>query len=354
MDDQNQRPVLFMAGGTGGHVFPALACASALQMRGIPVHWLGTLNGLEAKVIPQAGINISYINVTGLRGKGIFTRLLAPFRLLQAVYQAAWIMWQFKPRAVLGMGGFASGPGGLVAWLFGIPLYIHEQNAKPGLTNRILSKFSEQVMQAFPNTFPEKTNALTTGNPLRFDIIQLPKVHQRHTPLRLLVVGGSLGAKVFNDTLPESLKQLDFELQLWHQTGRHSSTERREGDIGAQDRIEPFINDMSAAYEWADLVICRAGAMTVSELAQVGLPSVLIPYPHAVDDHQTYNAAYLVDAGAAVLLPQTELNAEKLAEILNELGNDAERLATMSKAAHSCARPEAVDKVVEVCLSRDD
>ena len=354
MDNNDQRPVLFMAGGTGGHVFPALACATALKIRGVPVHWLGTLNGLEAKVIPQAGINISYINVTGLRGKGILTRLLAPFRLLQAVYQAAWIMWQFKPRAVLGMGGFASGPGGLVAWLFGIPLYIHEQNAKPGLTNRILSKLSLQVMQAFPDTFPAKVNAITTGNPLRFDIIKLPKVYQPQTPLRLLIIGGSLGASIFNETLPKTLEQLNFKVQIWHQTGRHSSTKRRAGEVGKQDRIEPFINDMSAAYDWADLVICRAGAMTVSELAQVGLPSILVPYPHAVDDHQTHNAAYLVAAEAAILLPQTQLNPTKLAEILNQLGNDSPRLTQMAEAARGCAKPDAVDKVLEICLYSED
>jgi len=345
-------PVLFMAGGTGGHVFPALACATALQARGIPVHWLGTLKGLEARVIPQAGINISYININGLRGKTKLSRLLAPFRLLQAVYQAAWVMWEFKPRAVLGMGGFASGPGGLVAWVMGIPLYVHEQNALPGVTNQLLSRLATQVMQAFPDTFDANRHAITVGNPLRFDILNIKPVspHVIHQPLRLLVIGGSLGAKVFNDTVPSALQQMQAEVVLWHQTGRQTETEKRLDH--ADDRVEVFINDMAAAYQWADLILCRAGAMTVSEIAQVGLPAILVPYPHATDDHQTRNACYLVDADAAILMPQSEFNADSLSKTLDRLCLSPERLQNMAAAARSCAHPDAVKEVISICLNR--
>lgn len=348
-NEQPQAPVLVMAGGTGGHVFPALACAAALRAQGIPVHWLGTTRGLEAQVVPSAGINISYIAVGGVRGKGILTKLLAPFKIFLAIYQAGWVLARVQPRVVLGMGGFASGPGGIAAWLLGVPLVIHEQNAVAGLTNKILARFAKQTLEAFPGAFDKKYRALHTGNPLRYDILALnpQSLRPTHKPFRLLVIGGSLGAQALNTVVPQAVQQMHNSVQLWHQVGRNNTVIQREGH---DDRVEPFIEHMAAAYVWADLMVCRAGAMTVSELAQVGVPSILIPYPHAVDDHQTQNAKFLVDAGAAVLLPQNELTADKLANLLDELVDNPARLQAMSDAARRCAKPDAVLDVVNQCL----
>ncbi len=344
-------PVLLMAGGTGGHVFPALACAAAMRAQGIPVHWLGTQKGLEAQVVPNAGIDISYIPVGGVRGKGLFTKLLAPFKILLAIYQAGWILARIQPRVVLGMGGFASGPGGIAAWLLGVPLVIHEQNAVAGLTNKILARFAQCRLAAFPNAFPAKYSALHTGNPLRYDILTLspPSPRPIHHPFRLLVIGGSLGAQALNTNVPQAVQKMKNAVQLWHQTGRNSTATPREGH---DDRVEPFIEQMAAAYCWADLIVCRAGAMTVSELAQTGVPSILIPFPHAVDDHQTANAQFLVDEQAAILLPQTELSAEKLAVMIDELIDNPKRLQTMADAALRCAKPNAVLEVVNQCLQQ--
>ncbi|MDM8546663.1 undecaprenyldiphospho-muramoylpentapeptide beta-N-acetylglucosaminyltransferase [Candidatus Venteria ishoeyi] len=343
------RPVLIMAGGTGGHVFPALACATALKGKGIPVHWLGTRKGLESRVVPNAGLDISYISISGLRGKSRWTQIFAPFRLLYAIYQAGWVMAKVQPGAVLGMGGFASGPGGIAAWMLGIPLLIHEQNAIPGLTNRILARFAKRVMEAFPGTFAKKYQALHTGNPLRFDILSInpPSPRPLHSPLRLLVLGGSLGAQALNMTLPQAVQKMKNPVQLWHQTGRQGSVMRREQH---DDRVEPFIENMAAAYRWADIIVCRAGAMTVSEVAQAGLPAIFIPFPFAVDDHQTANAKFLVDEGAALLIQQTDLNADKLANLLDELCAQPERLQHMSATARALARPKAVSKVIKTCL----
>jgi len=348
-NEKRKEPVLLMAGGTGGHVFPALACAAALRAQGIPVHWLGTMRGLESQVVPNSGIKISYISVGGVRGKGILTKLLAPFKILLAIYQAGWVLARVQPRVVLGMGGFASGPGGIAAWLLGVPLVIHEQNAVAGLTNKILARFAKRTLEAFPGAFDKKYQALHTGNPLRYDILALNPQSPRptHKPFRLLVIGGSLGAQALNIVVPQAVQQMKNTVQIWHQTGRNNTVSQREG---YDDRVEPFIEHMAAAYVWTDLIVCRAGAMTVSELAQVGVPSILIPYPHAVDDHQTQNAKFLVDAGAAVWLPQNELTANKLAKMLDELVDNPKRLQAMSDAARSCAKPDAVLDVVNQCL----
>ncbi len=342
--------VLLMAGGTGGHVFPALACATALKAQGIPVHWLGTMQGLEAQVVPGAGIDISYISIGGLRGKGWLAKLLAPLRILLALYQAGWVLARVQPSVVLGMGGFASGPGGIAAWLLGVPLVIHEQNAVAGLTNKILVRFAKRALEAFPGAFAPTYQAIHTGNPLRYDILTLepPSPRPIHYPFRLLVIGGSLGAQALNITVPQAVQQMRNPVQLWHQTGRNSTVLKREGH---EDRVEPFIEHMAAAYCWADLIVCRAGAMTISELAQVGVPAILIPFPHAVDDHQTANARFLVEAGAAILLPQTELTAEKLAQMIDELISQPTRLQAMSAAAQRCAKPNAVLDVVKQCLA---
>jgi len=350
----SKKPVLIMAGGTGGHVFPALAVATALIAQGVPVHWLGTRRGLESRIVPNAGISISYLQINGLRGNGWFGWLLAPFKIVLSIYQAGWVMARVQPGAVLGMGGFASGPGGIAAWLLGIPLLVHEQNAVAGLTNRVLARFAKVVMEAFPGTFPAKRRALSTGNPLRFDILsyQPPTPRPVHRPLHLLVVGGSLGAQALNMTVPQAVQHMREPVVLWHQTGRNPGNLVTREDKA--DRVEPFIEDMAAAYAWADLVVCRAGALTISELAQVGVAAILVPFPHAVDDHQTANAQFLVQAQAAILLPQPALNPLDLAALLDQLCADPARLQAMAAAARGCARPDAVRVVAAQCLAQAD
>lgn len=359
--------ILLMAGGTGGHVFPALAVADELRGRGVEVSWLGTRGGLEAEVVPQAGYPIDFIDVSGLRGKRMASLVTAPFKLLQALWQSRAVMRRRQPAAVLGMGGFVTGPGGVAAWLSRRPLLIHEQNASAGLTNRLLVPLASRVMEAFPHTL---RGALHTGNPLRGEFLDKSLATDFGTTephdgvLRLLVVGGSLGAVRLNEVVPEALALLAHgssdasglvlntgaRIDVWHQTGRRNIEQAREAyaEAGIEARVEPFIDDMAEAYRWADLVLCRAGAMTVAELAAAGTASILVPYPHAVDDHQTANARYLADGGAAVLLPQQELSAQKLVQLLQKL--DEVRLREMGMAAHKLALPEATERVAEHCL----
>ncbi|HEX5637356.1 MAG TPA: undecaprenyldiphospho-muramoylpentapeptide beta-N-acetylglucosaminyltransferase [Gammaproteobacteria bacterium] len=348
-----QRPIMIMAGGTGGHVYPALAVAEELRTRGVPVVWLGTRKGIEARLVPQAGIDIEWLGVTGLRGKGMFSLVLAPFNLLRAGVQAWRIVKRLQPCAVLGMGGFVSGPGGFMAWLLRKPLLIHEQNAIPGLTNKLLARLANVVMEAFPNSFK---SAVHVGNPVRRKIATLPspvqRMKNRENGLHLLVFGGSLGAAVLNEVVPRSLAGLPKELrpQVWHQSGpknfNQATTNYAQLQIPA--RIDAYIDNMSEAYDWADLVLCRAGAMTVSEIAAVGVASILVPYPHAVDDHQTANAHYLADAGAAVLLPQTQLGVEKLQGVLADMTR--EKVLDMANRARRLGMPESTRIVVEQCL----
>lgn len=355
--------ILIMAGGTGGHVFPALAVAQELRRRGAEVSWLGTRAGIEAELVPQAGIDIDYISITGLRGKGALGWLLAPLRIIRALWQALAVLRQRQPQAVLGLGGFAAGPGGLAAWLSGCPLLIHEQNAVAGLTNRLLSRVAKQVMQAFPGAFAEAPWVTTCGNPVRPEIAALAAPELRYAahqgPLRLLVVGGSLGAMALNETLPRALALLPAAQRPWvrHQSGRRHLAQVRQfyqvADVEAE--LLPFIDDMAAAYDWADVVLCRAGALTVSELAAAGAAAVLVPYPHAVDDHQTRNAAFLVDAGAALLLPQQAMTVETLAALLQRFCADPhtgrEALCVMAQAARRLAQPAATASVAEACLA---
>ncbi|HEY5718103.1 MAG TPA: undecaprenyldiphospho-muramoylpentapeptide beta-N-acetylglucosaminyltransferase [Motiliproteus sp.] len=351
-----QPTVLIMAGGTGGHVFPALATARELQQRGYRVEWLGTAAGIEAELIPAADIPLHCIAVAGLRGKGKLGLLLAPFKLLRATWQALGVIGRVQPVCVLGMGGFASGPGGLAAWLRRIPLLIHEQNAIPGMTNRILARLATRVMEAFPGAFEPQRQALATGNPIRSSIMQLPAPAERFAgrsgPLRLLVVGGSLGAQAINACVADALAQLPTEQrpEVWHQTGKRNldDTQARYAAAGVEARVVPFIDDMDAAYAWADLVLCRAGALTISELAAAGVPGLLVPFPHAVDDHQTANAAYLADAGAALLLPQDQLTPQRLLALLNEY-NDRDRLLAMAGKARALAKPLATAVVAQHC-----
>ncbi len=347
--------VLIMAGGTGGHVFPALACAREFQARGYTVHWLGTPRGIENELVPQAGLPLHRIEMSGLRGKGLLSLLKAPLLLAQALWQARRVLRELRPVCVLGMGGFVTGPGGWAARLAGVPLVIHEQNAVAGTANRSLVPFASRVCEAFPDTFAASAKRRTTGNPVREELfLATPRQSLAGRPARLLVLGGSLGAEPLNKLLPAALAQLPGELrpEVRHQAGKsHAEVcAERYREAGVAAEVLPFLRDMAAAYAWADLVICRAGALTVSELAAAGLPALLIPLPHAIDDHQTRNAEYLAKAGAAVLLPQHATDAAALAAQLTEVLMHSEKLAAMGATARRLAKPDATRTVVDICL----
>ncbi len=350
--------VVIMAGGTGGHVFPALAVANELRRRDVIVSWIGTKRGLESEVIAKADIPIDWVSISGLRGNGLLDWLSAPYRLIVAVYQVMRVFKKRKPDVVLGMGGFVSGPGGLAARLAKTPLVIHEQNSIPGLTNKLLSKIAQKILVAFPSAFAEKMQAENTGNPLRADFSSFAEPGQRLKThkgvLHLLVIGGSLGASVLNKVVPEALAK--FELterpKIWHQTGKKHLEQTNDyyGNANVDARIEAFIDNMSEAYGWADLVLCRAGALTISELSAVGVGSILVPYPFAVDDHQTKNAQYLVDAGAAELIQQTDFSREKLYGLLVMFGKQKNKLLHMANQARGLARPNATSEVADYCM----
>jgi UDP-N-acetylglucosamine--N-acetylmuramyl-(pentapeptide) pyrophosphoryl-undecaprenol N-acetylglucosamine transferase len=347
--------VLIMAGGTGGHVFPALACAREFQARGYNVHWLGTPRGIENELVPQAGLPLHRIEMSGLRGKGLLSLLKAPLLLARALWQARRVLRELRPVCVLGMGGFVTGPGGWAARLAGVPLVIHEQNAVAGTANRALVPFAARVCEAFPDTFAASAKRRTTGNPVRPELfLAASRQSPAARPVRLLVLGGSLGAEPLNKLLPAALAQVKAELrpQVRHQAGRQHAevTRARYAEAGVDAEVLPFIRDMAAAYAWADLVICRAGALTVCELAAAGQPSLLIPLPHAIDDHQTRNAEYLARAGAAVLLPQHATDAAALAAQLTEVLMHSEKLEAMGATARRLAKPEATREVVDICL----
>ncbi|MDM8347556.1 undecaprenyldiphospho-muramoylpentapeptide beta-N-acetylglucosaminyltransferase [Pseudomonas sp. sp1636] len=347
--------VLIMAGGTGGHVFPALACAREFQARGYRVHWLGTPRGIENELVPAANLPLHLIDVSGLRGKGKLSLLKAPLQLLKALFQARKVVRELQPVCVLGMGGFVTGPGGLAARLGGAPLIIHEQNAVAGTANRSLVPFASRVCEAFPNTFGASAKRRTTGNPVREELfLETPRAALRNRRPRLLILGGSLGAEPLNKLLPAALALLPGELrpEVFHQAGKQHDaiTGERYRDAGVEAQVAPFIKDMAGAYGWADLVVCRAGALTVSELAAAGLPSFLLPLPHAIDDHQTHNAGYLAREGAAVLLPQRSTDAATLAAQLSEVLMHPERLKEMARTARRLAKPDATRTVVDICL----
>ncbi len=357
MTHRGGKNILIMAGGTGGHVYPALATAQCLQSAGYCVEWLGTDKGIESRLVPEAGIHLNCLSITGLRGKRLAVLLKAPVLLPLALLQALRVCLRFRPNCVLGMGGFASGPGGLSAWLLRVPLVIQEQNAVPGTTNRILSRFARVVLEGFAGAFGS-ADAEYSGNPIRREIADIAPPEQRHLgqhkPVRVLVVGGSLGAKVLNDTVPAALALLPVSRrpEVWHQTGptQHEATSARYRERGVDGRIAPYIDDMAAAYQWADVVVCRAGALTVSELAAVGLASLLVPYPHAIDDHQSRNAQWLRQRGGAVVLPQTALNAGSLAQYFEAWADDPGVLLTMARRARACARPQAAEQVAARCM----
>jgi UDP-N-acetylglucosamine--N-acetylmuramyl-(pentapeptide) pyrophosphoryl-undecaprenol N-acetylglucosamine transferase len=358
MSPASKRPVLIMAGGTGGHVFPALAVAAELSARGVAVAWLGTRRGLEARVVPAAGYPLETVRVSGLRGKGVLRLLLAPFMLTVALLQALFIQLRLRPCAVLGMGGFTAGPGGVIAWLLRRPLLIHEQNSVAGMTNRWLLPFARTVMEAFPGSLPATRHPVHTGNPVRAGITQLPAPAERFAmrtgALRVLVIGGSLGARALNETVPAAVQQLvaGHSLQLHHQAGRTDVDTVRAAyaafDMDA--RVEAFIEDMAAAYAWADVVICRSGALTVAELAVVGVASILVPFPHATDDHQTGNARFLADAGAAILMPQSVMTADSLSGLLADFAEQRGMLEEMAGRARELALPDAARRVAALCL----
>lgn len=350
--------ILIMAGGTGGHVFPGLATAETLRSLGASVQWLGTRKGIEASLVPAADIPISYLHVSGVRGKGIWSLLKAPFQITKALLEAIQVVRQVSPHCVLGMGGFASGPGGIAAWLLGKPLVIHEQNAVAGTTNRILARFAKRIMAAFPGAFRTGTKAEQTGNPVRSDIAQLPEPkledYLQERALKVLVLGGSLGAKAINQVMPELLCLMDKgqRIELWHQVGKVHIGDM-QGVYQAQNmdaRVEAFIDDMPMAYGWADLVICRAGALTVSELTAAGKAAILIPYPHAIDDHQTKNAQWLVSNGAGIVLDQSDMTAESLYGHLQPIIQDRRRLFDMACNARKLATPDAALHVANACL----
>ncbi|MFP4079046.1 MAG: undecaprenyldiphospho-muramoylpentapeptide beta-N-acetylglucosaminyltransferase [Ectothiorhodospira sp.] len=350
-------PILIMAGGTGGHVFPGLAVAEALRARGEAVCWLGTEGGLEARLVPAAGIPFHTLPVSGLRGKGVVPWIMAPWRLGVALWAALGLLLRLRPRAVLGLGGFASGPGGLMAAALGRPLVIHEQNAVAGLTNRALARVADRVLQAFPDTFPAARHPHVVGNPVREAILHLPPPEERlagrEGPLRLLVVGGSLGALALNTLVPEAVARLPATQRplIRHQAGERTLEAAREAyrAAGVEADVGPFIEDMAEAYAWADLVICRAGALTISELAAAGVAALLVPYPHAVDDHQRVNARHLGDAGAAWVVAQDELDTAALVTRLEAL--DRGGLLVMSRRARDLARPDAAREVAGACIA---
>lgn len=352
-------PVLIMAGGTGGHIFPGIAVAQELRARNIPVLWLGSVGGLETQLVPQAGIAIETLSISGVRGKGVLALIGAPLRILRSIIAAWRLLRRVRPRSALALGGFASGPGGIAAWLGGVPLVVHEQNSIPGVTNRILSRFAKKLLCGFQGAF---ANGEWVGNPVRREIAAAPAPQERVSSgdkVKLLVLGGSQGAYGINVVLPQVLQRMPAAArpQVRHQSGpKHlAKTTRIYEAAGVDAQVDAFITDMAAAYAWADLVVCRAGALTLAELCAVGLPSILVPFPAAVDDHQTHNAAALVNSGAALLVPEGEQFAERLGAALESLiaGDDSARRArslAMAMAARSLAKPDAAARIADVCL----
>ncbi len=347
------RTILIMAGGTGGHIYPGLAVADALRAQGWNVVWLGVPNSMEAELVPKHGYELAWVNFAGVRGKGMLRLLMLPFSLLRALWQSAVAIFRHRPDVVLGMGGYITLPGGLMAAFLRRPLVIHEQNSIAGLSNKVLSKLASRVLSGFPGVL-KRTE--WSGNPVRVDIAALPEPQERYAKrsgkLNVLVVGGSLGAQALNEAMPGALAILSEQERphVLHQTGKKhfEAVRQRYADAGVTADIRPFINDMASQYADADLVICRAGALTIAELAAAGVASVLIPFPFAVDDHQTHNARFLSEHGAAELLPQTELNGQRLAGLLREMTR--EKLQAMAQAARKLAKPDATRQVVQVCM----
>lgn len=360
MEQTENKKFLLMAGGTGGHLFPALALARELRSDGFLVEWIGSEDGFEGRYVTAENIPLHNISIKGLRGKGVLSWLKAPLKIMHAITQAKKIIQTSEPDCVVGMGGFAAGPGGMAAWLLGKPLVIHEQNAVAGLTNRILFKFSKLVLQAFPDAFGIKHRKLrVTGNPVRKELSEISEYGDRKSPIakgqpiHLLVLGGSQGAAAINQVVGPAISEMKMSPPpaVWHQAGRGKDqvTRDRYAEVGVEAKVEDFIDDMATAYAWADLVICRAGALTVAELAAVGVGSILIPYPQAVDDHQTKNAGFLESVGAALIIQQSDLDKGELAKLIDGFSDNPDQLKTMAQKARSVAIPDAVKQVAKYC-----
>jgi UDP-N-acetylglucosamine--N-acetylmuramyl-(pentapeptide) pyrophosphoryl-undecaprenol N-acetylglucosamine transferase len=348
------RTILIMAGGTGGHIFPALAVANELESRGWRIVWLGSHAGMEAKIVPDHGYQVEWIRFGGLRGKGPVRVALLPLNLLIAFWQSAAAIFRVRPDIVLGMGGYISFPGGMMAALFRRPLVVHEQNAVAGLANKVLASVADRLLSGFPGVL---ARAICTGNPVRKAIcaIEVPQTRfaDRSGVLRLLVVGGSLGAKPLNETVPAALAIMPAQSrpQVTHQSGRQHLESLRSAyrEVGVEAEVVAFIDDMAEAYARADLVVCRAGAITVAELAAAGVASVLVPLPHAVDDHQTANARFLAERDAAILIPQRELTARRLVDVITGLTRQS--LCQMAARARELGRPRATAEVADQCVA---
>jgi UDP-N-acetylglucosamine--N-acetylmuramyl-(pentapeptide) pyrophosphoryl-undecaprenol N-acetylglucosamine transferase len=347
------KTLLVMAGGTGGHVFPGLAVADRLKAQGWTIHWLGTADRMEAELVPAHGYPISFIDIQGVRGNGIKRLLAAPYRIVKSVLQARRVLRTIRPDVVLGMGGFASGPGGVAAWLSGIPLLLHEQNAAAGLTNKLLARLAKRVLMAFPGAFAPSHRTAVVGNPVRPEVVALPDPQLRSSaePLHLLIVGGSLGARVLNEQVPPAVAAAGVPIAVRHQCGKgnRDAVAQAYAEQGLEAEVSEFIRDMADAYAWADLVVCRAGALTVSEVAAAGVAAIFVPLPHAVDDHQTRNALTLVDGGGAEFLPQSELTTASLAARLSWLAGRRETLLNMAQAARRVAITDAAERVADEC-----
>ena len=343
--------LMIMAGGTGGHVFPALAVANALRDKGTKVTWLGTRKGLEATIIPANNISIEWVSVEGLRGKGVVSWLTAPFKLLRAIWQSAAAIRKVKPDCVLGMGGFVSGPGGLAAYLMRKPMIVHEQNAVAGLTNKYLAKISTRVLSGFPQVIDLPATTQWVGNPVRSAIESVKKTKQEKDSINILVIGGSQGAHSLNECLPKLFSQQDHEINVWHQSGkkRSDSVSLKYDTLDMPAKITEFIDDMAAAYEWADLLVCRAGAMTIAECCAAAKPALLIPYPFSAGDHQQKNAEVMLNVGAALIVSNEQLRMAQSLPELSELLRDKAKLQKMGEHAFSLHKPDALSNVVDVC-----
>ena len=349
-----RKKILIMAGGTGGHIYPALSVADYLQGLDWEVVWLGTKKGLESKVIPEAGYYIEWLNVKGVRGKSIQQILLAPFNILSACYQALKIIWRHQPHVVLGMGGFVSVPGGFMSALLGKPLVIHEQNAIAGTANKVLRFLAKKVLFSFENTFAKSKKYILSGNPVRHQIIAVSDYKKTNSSnvINIVVLGGSLGAQTLNQLLPKVLEKQHGKVDIIHQCGeKHiQKTVSAYQQAGVEAKVVPFIKDMHEVYAWADIAICRSGAMTVAELAVCHIPAIFIPYPYAIDDHQTANAKSLVNIGAAKIISEQDLTLSSLSEQIDILINDKALLDQMRNNIQKAAKPMATQKVADICI----
>ena len=343
--------ILIMAGGTGGHIFPGLAVAAEMRAAGWDVVWMGGRGGMEERLVPKHGYRTAWIRARAARGKGLVQKLLLPANLLYSFWESARHLRALKPSVVLGLGGYVAFPGGMMASLFNRPLALHEQNAIAGLSNRVLAQVSDKVMVAFPGALK---GAEWTGNPVRAEIASIDppekRFAQRAGPLRILVVGGSLGAQALNEAMPRALAAMNERPRVVHQAGeKHlDALKKHYADAGVQGELVAFIDDMARRYAEADLVICRAGAVTVAELSAGGMASILVPFPHAVDDHQTANARFLADGGAAVLIQQRDLTPQGLAQLIGSL--DRPKLLEMAKKARALGKPDAARIVAQRCM----